>query len=175
MWFVGVIVVVHIGIGASAGVVVVAFERDVLVIADSRLTRGYNVQQLEEKLNNYVLFARYDSEDNSKHMGLVGLCSKTSKLVGYLQNIETICFRLQEKVGNGSIETYIQGMTVKFKDYDLQVAFLYIRRKPNKEDILKIQENCEGSSILLGDLNLNPLNESEKKAAFPYRINYNTV
>ena len=54
-------------------------------------------------------------------------------------------------------------MTVKFKDYDLQVTFLYIRRKPNKEDILKIQENCEGSIIILGDLNLNPLNESDHK------------
>ena len=109
---------------------------DVLVVADSRLTSQYNVQQLEDKLDNYTLFSRYDSDDDVKHMGLVALCSRTSNLIDELPNIETNCFRLKEKMINGLMETYIQGLIMKFKKYEVNVAFVYIRRKPKKEDIL---------------------------------------
>ena len=117
---------------------------------------------MQEKLGNYTMFSRYDSEDDSKHMGLVGLCSKTSKLIEELPNIEKSCFRLKERINNSSMETYIQGMIITFHFYKLSIAFLYIRRKPNKQDILLIKEKCKGCNMILGDLNLNPMNESEK-------------
>ena len=134
------------------------------MIADSRLTTQYNVQQLEDNLNNYFIFSRYDSDDNTKHMGLVGLCSRTSKLVDNLTNIETSCFRIKEKMIDGLMETYIQGIIIKLTEYQINVAFVYIRRKPKKEDILILKEKCEGCIMILGDLNLNPANVSEKKS-----------
>ena len=60
------------------------------------------------------------------------------------------------------METYIQGMIVKFNEYEKKVAFVYIRRKPNKEDILILKKECEGCILIFRYLNLNPTNESEK-------------
>ena len=75
------------------------------------------MQHIKDKLYNYILFSRNDSEDSSKHMGLVSLISKSSKLMDKLSNIEASCFRLRETMRNGSIETCIQGMILKFKEY----------------------------------------------------------
>ena len=47
---------------------------DILVIADTRLTKDFSDSWLQEKLDNFIVIARYDSGDLTKHMELLALC-----------------------------------------------------------------------------------------------------
>ena len=64
---------------------------DILVIADTRLTKDFSDSWLQEKLDNFIVIARYDSGDLTKHMGLLALCSKKSKLCRYDERIVMKC------------------------------------------------------------------------------------
>ena len=55
---------------------------DVLQIADTRLSRCQGDSELEESLSNWRVVLREDSEDNKKHMGMLLLVSKMSKIQG---------------------------------------------------------------------------------------------
>ena len=107
---------------------------DILVIADSRLNADYETGALQVKLDNYILFARYDSEDASKHMGMVALCSRNSTLSENLLEIQSNIFQEKEQLKNGTMETYMQGMIVTLKQFNIKFAFIYIRRKECVKD-----------------------------------------
>ena len=132
---------------------------DILVIADTRLTKDFSDSWLQEKLDNFIVIARYDSGDLTKHMGLLALCSKKSKLC---KLPATSCLRFTEISMSNSIQTHMQIMIVQFIEHKLNVAFLYIRRKPSVEDINNIQESTKNCSLIFGDLNLNPQDEADK-------------
>ena len=127
---------------------------DILVIADTRLSKDISDDWVNDKLNNFKMFSRYDSGDSIKHMGILALCSKTSNICTKLPT--TSCLRYTEKLQSNKIQTHMQIMVLQFLEYKLNVAFVYIRRKPSGDDISKILENTANCCLVLGDLNLNP-------------------
>ena len=51
---------------------------DFLVVADTRLQEETDIECLQYKLSNWIVEARFDSEDKLKHMGMLVLKLKLS-------------------------------------------------------------------------------------------------
>ena len=61
---------------------------DLLVLAETKLDQQCSTQRIQDKLKNWNIFNRYDSDDGSKHMGLLLLTSKKSSILDqFLQEI----------------------------------------------------------------------------------------
>ena len=51
---------------------------DILVIAETKLDKTFKSEQIKSKLSNWNLIGGYDSNEGSKHMGLMLLTSRKS-------------------------------------------------------------------------------------------------
>ena len=60
---------------------------DMLVLAETKLDHHCSSWTLSETLNDWNIFDRYDADDGSKHMGLMLLTSKKSKIVDEFKSV----------------------------------------------------------------------------------------
>ena len=133
---------------------------DIIALSETKLKNEAN-EQLAALLSNWVMLIRQDSNDNELHMGMLILVSKKSKL-----NEDKIVLKenkIWSKNVNNKILNHMQLMTIKVKEFLLNISFLYIRKTPDNEDITRIRKYTLGSEVVMGDFNLNKNNVSEKK------------
>ena len=77
---------------------------DLIVLAETKLQEKNSTKQIEERLSNWSIIGRYDSKDNRKHMGLILLKSKTSRLIGQIS--------VSYQIANRDEEVQIEGLVV---------------------------------------------------------------
>ena len=131
---------------------------DILLIADTRLSRSDDDTQLENNLSNWRVALRSDSEDTMKHMGMLLLVSKHSKI-----NLD--CLEMNSKQGFKNVDrkeiVYVQ--VIRIKVARMKVGFVYIRETPNTAELDKLIEAFRQSDCFMGDLNLDPAREDDRK------------
>ena len=128
---------------------------DLLALAETKLTKETENMDIQEKLNNFDLVQRFDSNDGKKHMGLLLISPKKSKFKDY----DTSQIR-------GFLDscTDSQGFVFGMKHIYLKIAFVYIR--PNKATKTLINTllnsfDCKDCDLIMGDFNLNRRNPNE--------------
>ena len=122
---------------------------DFLVLADTRLSEEISNDVLLQELTNWSIEARYDSEDNKKHMGLLMLKSNSSKVGNLIETVE-------EKKYLKNDTTQMQVLFVSFKDYCMKTAFIYTRESPTQEQVKMLKKDLLNIDLVMGDLNLDP-------------------
>ena len=60
---------------------------DILVIAETKLSKDYEDELITNTLQKWNIFNRYDSNDGIKHMGLMLLTSKDSDIISQFRSI----------------------------------------------------------------------------------------
>ena len=119
---------------------------DVIVLAETKLGQGLDDANLETLLNNWKIIARYDSEDQKKHMGLLLLTSRQSKF-----NC-TLSITYQTSKRDDKVQ--IEGIVVR-GIRNLILGFLYCRSTPTNAEIKAINKYFKECIVLLGDFNLS--------------------
>ena len=132
---------------------------DILVIADTRLSHCESDLQLENNLSNWRVVLREDSNDNKKHMGMLLLVSRKSK-------IKVEQFEMNSKQGfktyRGDVKmVYVQVVRVQVKN--MKIGFVYIRETPNLDELEVLIEAFRHSDCIMGDLNLDPARDEDRK------------
>ena len=120
---------------------------DILVLAETKLDQSYKNNQIIKVLSNWEILGRHDSNDESRHMGLMLLSSKQSSIV---QNIESVTHQSLKR-GN---TLQIQGLIVRLKIGE-NYGFVYCRSTPNQSEIQSICKCFEECTIIMGDFNLS--------------------
>ena len=120
---------------------------DILVLAETKLDVNCSEQQIESYLDNWNILARYDSKDERKHMGLLLLSSKKSKLP---TQVESICHKTAKRNGQNQIE----GLIVRISN-GLTFGFVYCRSTPTELEIVSINRYFIDCNVFMGDLNLS--------------------
>ena len=133
---------------------------DILALSETKLKKETN-KQIADLLSNWIVMERQDSDDNEIHMGMLILISKNSNLREDQISLKEI--KMWSKNVNNKIFNHMQLITIKVKDYLLNISFLYIRKTPDNEDITRLRKYIFGSEVVMGDFNLNKNNEGEKK------------
>ena len=105
---------------------------DILVLAETKLDKNCEDQTISETLNNWNIFNRYDSEDGSKHMGLILLTSKKSEILKEFKSVTHLPAKRNNKL-------QIQGLIVRLRN-GLNFGFIYCRSGPNNSEIKAIQK-----------------------------------
>ena len=121
---------------------------DFLVIADTRLNGETGEVYLIQELTNWIVEARFDSEDKLKHMGMLVLKSKKS-------NVDTTII-IGEKQYSIKMLKQIQLLFVTFSRFNLNAAFIYIRETPTQDQVNMLIKDLERTDLVMGDLNLDP-------------------
>ena len=119
---------------------------DIIVLAETKLGPKIGNEYLQTSLSNWRIIARYDSEDQRKHMGLLLLTSKASNFNGSL----SITYQTVKRDGKIQIE----GLIVKGMK-NLTLGFLYCRSTPTDPEIKAINKYFVECNILMGDINLS--------------------
>jgi len=119
---------------------------DILAISETHLTSNVSLEELELVLSNWDIKARYDSPDDKKHMGLLLISPKKSKL-GKEYN-EGTSYYLDK---NG--QTQIQTMSGNIRGHSF--SFVYCRSTPNLHEVEWLLSKTVDSNYILGDLNLD--------------------
>ena len=60
---------------------------DLLIVAETKIDKYCKTSSLSLVLDNWNILARYDSEDEKKHMGLILLASKSSRTKNQIKDI----------------------------------------------------------------------------------------
>ena len=118
---------------------------DIIVLAETKLGQQFSNESLQTTLNNWRLIARYDSQDQKKHMGLLLLISKKSNISGSL----SITYQTAKRGDHVQIE----GIIVKDVE-ELILGFIYCRSTPTDAEIKAINKYFGECNVLLGDFNL---------------------
>ena len=123
---------------------------DILAIAETHLQATTSTNTLSQVLNNWHVVDRFDSTDNTAHMGLLLLSSKANPDIQILskQNLDK----------NG--QCHAQVMTVLYSGH--KFSFVYIRMQPTLHEARWLHETTINSDFVIGDLNLDPLIPSQK-------------
>ena len=119
---------------------------DIIVLAETKLGQQFSNESLQTKLSNWRLIARYDSQDQKKHMGLLLLISKKSNISGSL----SITYQTAKRGDHVQIE----GIIVKDVE-ELILGFIYCRSTPTDAEIKAINKYFGECNVLLGDFNLS--------------------
>jgi hypothetical protein len=127
---------------------------DILVIAETKLDSSFAKDSLESSISNWEIIGRYDSEDGSKHMGLMILSKKTSSLIGQIQSITHQTLKRESLL-------QIQGLILRMTN-SLKFGFLYCRSTPNNPEIKAIKKYFAECCVLMGDLNLSHRIDGDK-------------
>ena len=104
---------------------------DIIVLAETKLNSECKDHNIATSLNNWILIARYDSDDQKKHMGMLLLKSRKSKFNGKL----SITYQKAKREGNLQIE----GLIVRARQ-DLSFGFVYCRSTPIGPEIKAINK-----------------------------------
>ena len=120
---------------------------DILVLAETKLDKNCEDQTISETLNNWNIFNRYDSEDGSKHMGLILLTSRKSQILKEFKSVTHLPAKRNNKL-------QIQGLIVRLRN-GLNFGFIYCRSGPNHSEIKAIQKYFDECNFLMGDFNLS--------------------
>ena len=120
---------------------------DILVLAETKLDQTSKIDEITKLLNNWNILGRYDSEDGSKHMGLMLLTSKQSSVFDQIQNVTHQTPKRENKI-------QIQGLVVRITAGQ-NFGFVYCRSTPNYPEIKAICKYFCECNILMGDLNLS--------------------
>ena len=119
---------------------------DLIVLSETKLNAKYDTNMIEKSLNNWSIIARYDSEDQMKHMGLLLLKSKKSKFSGKI----SITYQTAKREDKLQIE----GLIVNARE-DLILGFVYCRSTPNESEIKAMNKYFGMCNVLMGDFNLS--------------------
>ena len=88
---------------------------DILVLAETKLDKNTKNDQIIKVLSNWNIIGRYDSDDGSKHMGLILLTSKKSSINDQIQSITHQSTSRQKKLQiQGLIVRLIKGINFGF-------------------------------------------------------------
>ena len=128
---------------------------DYLVISDTRLSRSVSNEELHEELSNWIVVARYDAEDEVKHMGIMMLKSKQS----IKENVKYIS---EQKYTKRNV-TQIQVLFATFPEFGVNAGFLYTRQTPTIEEIKLLKHCLRDCDVLMGDLNLDHTREEDSQ------------
>ena len=127
---------------------------DLIVLAETKLTKEISNEDLTEKLGEFHLLKRYDANDGMKHMGLLMMSPKKSSFNKFDSS-------MLRGFKDNSSQGFVYGI---MSPLFLKIGFLYIRpgtgSKKQIDTILKNYE-CNDCDILMGDLNLNPRKEAD--------------
>ena len=132
-------------------------ELDFLAISDTRLTASNSSNELYQRLNNWSVIGRGDSSDGMKHMGMILLQSKRSKL------FNEVSFKEWLKISNGKNMVFAQVTTLKLLESKMKISFIYIRETPLQKDLERFSSYMKDSAVILGDLNLNATKDEDHK------------
>ena len=120
---------------------------DILVLAETKLDHQCKTQKLSETLHNWNIFNRYDSEDGSKHMGLILLTSRKSLILDQFKSVSHLPAKRNNRL-------QIQGLIVRLIN-GLNFGFIYCRSSPNNPEIKAIRKYFDECNFLMGDFNLS--------------------
>merc|ERR1712236_40793 len=116
---------------------------DFLVVADTRLQEETDNECLDHKLSNWIVEARFDSEDKLKHMGMLVL---KSKLSDYKTKIN-----ITEKPYYRNHYVQMQIVFISFRPYDLESAFVYTRETPSQAQLRMMKKELKNIDLVMGD------------------------
>ena len=120
---------------------------DYLVISDTRAQTETSNEVLDKQIPNWSIVKRFDSSDKLKHMGMIVLRSKRSLIECNAQ--------FRDKQYTQKNFTQMQVVYGKFKEFDLNVAFVYVRETPSYQEVRMLQKDLELSQLVMGDLNID--------------------
>ena len=98
---------------------------------------------------------RYDTDDNSRHMGLILLSPKNSGIKQIIKSVKYLPAKREETV-------QIQGLIVRLLK-PLNIGFIYCRTTPSQPEVKAITKQFKECDILLGDFNLTRKLSSDLK------------
>ena len=120
---------------------------DFLVVAETKLDAYCKSSSLSLILDKWSIVARYDSNNQIKHMGLILLVSKNSRIK---DNVKDVVYKsIKRKDG-----LQIQCLILKLAS-DLKYGFIYCRSTPTHAEIDLIKEIFDQCKTIMGDLNLS--------------------
>ena len=121
-------------------------ELDILALSETHLTPNVSSEQIEQVLFNWNIKARFDAPDHNRHMGLLLLSPKKSKLGKEFQEGTSDCL---SKGG----QTQIQTISGSIRGYSF--SFVYCRSTPTLSEAEWLLTKTVDSNYVLGDLNLD--------------------
>ena len=122
---------------------------DLLCLSDTRLTAATTRETIEDKLPNWEIIRREDSEDRREHMGMLFLVPKAPNKKDKIQWIK---FHSVQNIRGKNERVQVQA--VHFVYYDEKITFIYSRTKPSLKEAKEIHEMTKLSVYILGDINL---------------------
>ena len=128
---------------------------DLLLIAETKLDKYCKTSSLSLVLENWNIIARYDSEDESKHMGLILLATKNSSIKNQIKDIA------YDTVKRNSI-LHVQCIIVKL-DCNIKIGFVYCRSTPTYSEIDSMNVKFKACQVIMGDVNLSHRIEEDQK------------
>ena len=128
---------------------------DILVLSETKLVNENKSDQIETKLNNWRIIGRYDSEDGSKHMGMMLLVSKKSKVANFMKDITHQTAKREDNL-------QIQGLVVRMNGWGCY-GFIYCRTTPTNGEVKGINKYFKECDVLMGDLNLSNQNLTDQE------------
>ena len=133
---------------------------DFLIIADTRLTVNSKTEDLLKTFPNWNILKRFDAEDDIDHMGLMLLSSKTSEKEHLITSLFKTQWRKPKKSKN---MIFAQLLSIKFNSYNKEIGFVYVRETPSFGDVEKISKETSHLDGLIGDINLNPEHDDDRR------------
>ena len=132
---------------------------DLICLSDTRLQESTTNEEIESRMFNWIVLHRVDCSDSKKHMGLLFMVPKQkyAKTLKLGINFEPV-INLREK-GKNEIKVQI----VHAFYHELKFSFLYSRTTPTSKEITELRSMLDSSDYILGDLNLDPLVDTDKK------------
>ena len=128
---------------------------DILVLAETKLVKENNNDQIEKKLSNWRIMGRYDAEDGAKHMGLMLLTSRRS-------SIECLMKEITHQTAKRENNLQVQGIIVRMIS-GRSFGFIYCRSTPTVGEVKGICKYFRECNILMGDFNLSHLIQSDQE------------
>ena len=126
---------------------------DILVLSETKLEITTETNIVKEKLSNWKVAARFDSDEGKKNMGLILLLNKNSKKSNNAHRVSH-----QKLYRNSVLQAQVMIVTIFNME---QYGFIYCRSTPNSNELKAIDQLFSSCSIILGDLNLSYRNSEE--------------
>ena len=127
-----------------------------LVITETWLTEKVSNKTVIDKLPNWKIIKRLDATDHKQHMGILLLAPIDFK------NYNKIIFSVDYVQGLKKKELLYQGIILDLKIIYKKIVCLYIRQTPNEKESLDIAEKFKFFDCIIGDLNLNKENQTQR-------------
>ncbi len=130
---------------------------DLIVLAETKLSKETDNNDLADKLFSYNIVQRFDSNDGKKHLGMLMISPKKSKFAKF----DTSLLKGFLDSTNDS-----QGFIFGLSHIYLKLAFLYIRPGKGSKSVINNLLNdfdCDDCDVIMGDLNLNPKNDCDRQ------------